>query len=117
MLSSKSCLLTHFIRKEEDEDDYVYESIYSPDDPDLVRNHLNSGVLVKMLDKYEARLLSEENSDPFRAPGYIFMLLGACAIGLGCPIPKTYKTTMQKVYMCVDLPTGKFLPKVFARSH
>ena len=57
-----------------------------------------------MLSKYENAMLDGQ-SEFLREPGYIFMLLGACAMTLGCTIPKRYKTTMQKVYMCVGLPS------------
>lgn len=107
--------LTRSCSTDDDDDDFVYESICHPEDMELVRNHLDSGVLVKMLDKYESMLLSNSKKEQHKAmmemrePGYIFMILGACAMTCGCKIPKTYKTTMQKVYTCVDLPKGELM--------
>ena len=57
-----------------------------------------------MLSKYETKLLSDEEPEFNRESGYIFMLLGACAMSLGCTIPMRFRTTMQKVFMCVGMP-------------
>lgn len=106
----------------DDANDFIYESICHPEDLELVRSHLDSGVLVKMLDKYESKLLSNSKKEQHKAmmemrePGYIFMILGARAMTCGCKIPKTYKTTMQKVYMCVDLPKGELMSRVLFGS-
>lgn len=74
-------------------------------DPAPVREHMDSGVLSAMLEKYETKLLSGDPGEFLREPGYIFMLLGACAMTLGCKIPATFRHTMEQVYMCVGLPS------------
>ena len=71
-------------------------------DDELVRKHLDSDVLTKLLAEKETAMLSVGPKDyPYPDPGYIFVLLGACAMTLGCKIPENYKETMKKVYMCV----------------
>lgn len=93
---------------EDEDEDKERNSIYKPRDLEFVRNHLDSGVLVRMLEKYETALLTgEETSLRGAVPGYVFMLLGACGMTCGCTIPKTYKSTMQKVCTAVELPSGK----------
>lgn len=66
-----------------------------------IRNHLDSGVLAKLFAVKEKEMLKP----PKHAwmPGYAFILLGACAMTLGCRIPERYKLSMRKHFLHVDL--------------
>ena len=89
--------------KEHDEGLEVMYSIFAGhcDDIELVRKHLDSGVLSDMLAKKEVDMLAVGPKDhPYPDPGYIFVLLGACAMTTGCVIPEQYKASMRKVFKC-----------------
>lgn len=58
-----------------DEDD-IYVTLYQPSHPDLVRDRLNDGVLLRMTND-----LRNKNQ------GYMLCILIACAMQLGCNIP------------------------------
>ena len=83
------------------------------DDVDLVRDHLDSGALGKLIGHYKAAM--DEKSQYLKTAGlsdhdevmgedardravYDFVLLGACAMSLGCKIPSDYKELMIKLY-------------------
>lgn len=71
-----------------------------------IRAHLESGVLETLFAKKEQEMLHP----PKHAwlPDYQFVLLGACAMTLGCRIPPRYKTLMQKHFLHVGiLETGE----------
>ncbi|XP_014561768.1 hypothetical protein COCVIDRAFT_33375 [Bipolaris victoriae FI3] len=81
----------------------IYRNICS--DPELVRKHLDSGVLVDMIAKKESKMLSEltgsldQRLDYLtRDPCYAYVLLGACAMTLGCQLPDAYVSMLKKVY-------------------
>jgi hypothetical protein len=74
-------------------------------DPELVRKHLDSGVLVDVIAKKEAKMLSELTGSQdemleycMEDPCYIYILLGACAMTLGCQLPDFYIGMLKKVY-------------------
>jgi hypothetical protein len=71
--------------------------------PDVVRKHLDSGVLVKLIAQKEATLLAmptKERELEFHRqdPCYAYVLLGACAMTLGCRLPESYTAMLKKVY-------------------
>jgi hypothetical protein len=89
---------------EKDIDDIHY-SIYAHycSNPDLVRKHLDSGLLVKMIAKKEATMLAmpakeRELEFALQDPCYVYVLLGACAMTLGCQLPERYIAMLKKVY-------------------
>lgn len=93
--------------KDQEEIDGVYYTIYGPScsDPEIVRKHLDSGVLTDIIAEKEAMLLSIPSGTKeqqleyyFRDPCYIYVLLGACAMTLGCQLPDAYIAMLRKVF-------------------
>jgi hypothetical protein len=91
--------------KSEKEIDSIYYSMYGNGSPraDVVRKHLDSGVLVKLIAEKEATLLAmptKERELEFHPqdPCYPYVLLGACAMTLGCRLPESYTAMLKKVY-------------------
>jgi hypothetical protein len=91
--------------KDEKEINGIYYSIYgkSCSNPELVRKHLDSGALVYLIAEKEAAMLAMPSKEQeleyyFRDPCYIYVLLGACAMTLGCQIPDQYISMLKKVY-------------------
>ncbi|KAF2623470.1 hypothetical protein BU25DRAFT_434264 [Macroventuria anomochaeta] len=78
--------------------DSIYLSIYGgASHHEVVRKHLDSGVLADFVKVKEAKMLSIPNSSQdqqleylFRYPCYGYVLLGACAMTLGCHLPESY---------------------------
>jgi hypothetical protein len=91
--------------KDDREVDDIYYSVYrqSCSNPELVRKHLDSGALVYLVAEREAAMLAmpskkQELEHYFRDPCYIHVLLGACAMTLGCQIPNQYISMLKMVY-------------------
>ncbi|KAF2713548.1 hypothetical protein K504DRAFT_498355 [Pleomassaria siparia CBS 279.74] len=86
----------------EPEDVYtnISYSIYAPccSDTDFVRNYLDSGVLETLTKAKKAKLLKPGSTFDFNDPCYAYVLLGACAMTLGCRLPGSYVTMLKKVY-------------------
>jgi hypothetical protein len=77
-----------------------------------VPKHLDSGVLIDFIRVQEAKMLSIPNGTRdqqleylFRDPCYLYILLGACAMTLGCHLPEAYIAMLKKVYT-----EGELLP-------
>lgn len=94
-------------KSEEDTERSIHYSIYAGccSDTELVRKHLDSGVLVDMIAKKEMKMLApltgskEESLEHWMSdPCYVYVLLGACAMTLGCQLPTTYIAMLKKVY-------------------
>ncbi|KAJ4300936.1 hypothetical protein N0V90_003025 [Kalmusia sp. IMI 367209] len=82
-----------------DAEEHFYYSLYQPSDPEVVRQHLDSGVLVDLIEKKWAAMLAPPNPlDFIRDPCYAYVLLGACFMTLGCELPDTYLNMLKKVY-------------------
>ena len=81
--------------------------MYAPfcSDPETVRKHVDSGRLATMLAEKENKMFSADakvKASASRAgDGYDYILLGACAMSLGCKIPEHHKSVMRKVYTSV----------------
>jgi hypothetical protein len=91
--------------KDEKGVDDIHYSIYARccSNLDLVRKHLDSGLLVKMIAKKEATMLAiptkeRELEFALQDPCYVYVLLGACAMTLGCQLPECYIAMLKKVY-------------------
>lgn len=70
--------------------------------PELVREYLHAGALVKLIAEKEADLLAMPTKDRelefcLRNPCYIYLLLGACAMTLGYQLPEPYIAMLTKV--------------------
>jgi hypothetical protein len=81
----------------------IYYSLYGGSAPDVVRKHLNSGVLAKMIAEKEKAMLAiptkdDELKNYLQDPCYTYVLLGACAMTLGCHLPESYLAMLRKVY-------------------
>ncbi|KAF9701064.1 hypothetical protein EKO04_000567 [Ascochyta lentis] len=92
--------------KSDEEVNDIYLSIYGGGShPDVVRKYLDSGVLVDLLKTKEAKMLSMPDGTQnqqleylFRDPCYGYVLLGACAMTLGCHLPESCIAMLKIVY-------------------
>lgn len=71
-------------------------------DPELVLKHMDSGVLVNMIAKTKLlmpAIPTEEQQIEFylRDLCYVYVLLGACTMSLGCQLPASYIGMLKKV--------------------
>jgi hypothetical protein len=55
-------------------------------------------VLKKLIKEKKAKMLGNDELDSFRDPAYIYVLLGAFAMTLGCQFPDFYASILKKVY-------------------
>jgi hypothetical protein len=85
-------------RDKEADDIYYSINSYACSDPKLVRKHLDSGVLAKLIADKEAKLLTIPEKHEWHDPCYIYVLLGVCAMTLGCQLPESYISMLKKVY-------------------
>jgi hypothetical protein len=74
----------------------------------MVREHLETGVLRKLIDDKKAKIETPTNGDKMAAYNqsyavYEFVFLGACAMSLGCKIPAEFKELLIKKYRTTDL--------------
>jgi hypothetical protein len=69
--------------------------------------HLDSGVLAKLIKAKEDKMLGQEQEAfSFQDPCYVYVLLGACAMTLGCQLPDSYISMLKKLYRkAVSCPT------------
>ncbi|KAJ4340756.1 hypothetical protein N0V95_007430 [Ascochyta clinopodiicola] len=92
--------------KSDEEVGRIYLSIHGGGShPDIVREHLDSGILVNFIKTKEAKMLSipdgtqdQQLEYMFRDPCYAYVLLGACAMTLGCHLPDSYIAMLKIVY-------------------
>lgn len=92
--------------KSEKEVDSIYLSIYGGGShPDAVRKHLDNDALVDLIKSLETKMLSIPDGSMnqkldymFRDPCYCYVLLGACAMTLGCHLPEPYVAMLKIVY-------------------
>ncbi|KAF2019980.1 hypothetical protein BU24DRAFT_439880 [Aaosphaeria arxii CBS 175.79] len=82
--------------------DEIHYSLYAPlcTNVPAVRQHLDGGVLEKLITEKE-KSLAIVPKDPLanfgRDPCYVLVLLGACAMTLGCKLPDSYLTLLKKM--------------------
>lgn len=82
-----------------DAEENFYYSMYCPSHPEVVRKYLDSGVLASLIGKKKAEMLGPPSEWGFlRDPCYAYVLLGACAMTLGCTIPSDCLNLLKKVY-------------------
>jgi hypothetical protein len=80
-------------------DIYYTLSAQTCSDIPAVRAHLDSGMLAKLIKEKEDKMLAEEQEPfSFRDPCYIYILLGACAMTLGCQLPDSYISMLKELY-------------------
>jgi len=82
-----------------DQDEDYPLSIYAGHcaDVDLVREHLDGGVLRKLINEKKAKMGKSSYAV------YEFVLLGACAMSLGCKIPDDFKELLVEKYRSTEL--------------
>ncbi|KAI4619651.1 hypothetical protein J4E83_005506 [Alternaria metachromatica] len=94
-------------KTEEEVERSIHYDIYAPccSDPELIRKHLDSGVLVEMLSKKEAKILKPLTGSTdegleywFSDPCYMYILLSACAMTLGCHLPASCIALLKKIF-------------------
>jgi len=73
--------------------------------PEVVRNHLDAGALAKCIKTWETKMLTVPNGSKdqqleylFRDPVCCYVLLGACAMTLGCHLPVSFLNMLEIVY-------------------
>ena len=69
-----------------------------------MRKHLDAGILARLLVRQQAKLRTSYNE--YNRDGYTFILLGACAMSLGCKLPEATVCLMKKHYNNVGLMRG-----------
>jgi hypothetical protein len=91
--------------KEGQDVDCIYYTIYggSCSDPVWIRQHRDSGVLNTLIAEKETKMITTPTTDQelefhIRDPCYVYVLLGACAMTLGCQLPDLYIAMLKKVY-------------------
>lgn len=94
----------------DEDDDYPLLSIYAGAcaDVELVRDHLDGGALRKLIDETKAKMEKSDEDDKYADLGrafatYEFVLLGACAMTLGCKIPDDFKELLIEKYRSTEL--------------
>jgi hypothetical protein len=100
-------------------EDRIHYTIYAPacSDVELVRQHLDHGALAYVIAEKTTKLFSKpkefniEDFD-FYYPCYVFVLLGACAMTLGCTLPQSYLAMLKKVYT-----EGGLMPDALKQMH
>ena len=92
--------------KSDRDDDFPLLSLYAGHcaDIDLVREHLDGGVLRKLITEKKGKIDTAGN-DKFGLSWavYEFVLLGACAMTLGCKIPDDFKELLIANYRSTEL--------------
>ncbi|KAJ4309525.1 hypothetical protein N0V94_008890 [Neodidymelliopsis sp. IMI 364377] len=119
-LEEEMCAAAKAAGKTAKEVDSIYLSIYGGGShPDVVRKHLDSGVLANFVKVKEAKMLSipdgtqnQQLEYMFRDPCYTYVLLGACAMTLGCQLPDAYLTMLKVVYT-----EGGLMPDAVKQMH
>jgi hypothetical protein len=119
-LEEEMCAAAKAAGKTDKEVDSIYLSIYSGGShPDVVRKHLDSGILADFIKVKEAKMLSIPDGTQnqkleymFRDPCYTYVLLGACAMTLGCHLPDAYLTMLKVVYT-----EGGLMPDALKQMH
>lgn len=93
-----------------EDDDYCELSVYAGHcaDINLVREHLEAGVLRKLIDEKKAKMETSDEDNKMAAFNqsyavYEFVLLGACAMSTGCKIPADFKELLIKKYRTTEL--------------
>lgn len=92
--------------KNEEEVRKIYLDIYGGGSyPEVVRKHLDSGALATCIETWETKMLTVPNGSKdqqleylFRDPVYCYVLLGACAMTLGCRLPDSFLDMLKIVY-------------------
>jgi hypothetical protein len=76
---------------------HISYEIYAPvcSDPDFVREYLDCGILKAMIEERETKILAPAN---WEGPVYEYVLLGACAMTLGCQLPDSYLAMLKLLY-------------------
>lgn len=99
--------------KSDKEVNEIYLDIYGGGShPEVVRKHLDSGALADLIKVQEAKMLTVPDGSKdqqleyfFRDPCYCYVLLGACAMTLGCHLPESFLDMLKIVYT-----EGGFMP-------
>jgi hypothetical protein len=80
-------------------------SIYADecDDVELVRKHMDDGALAKLVATYQKKASKLGPDIEFQDPRYQLMLIGACAMTLGCRLPIGFRAYLKKMYKSAGL--------------
>lgn len=93
--------------KDDEEEKYPSMlSIYAAhcDDIELVRKHMDDGALAELVAKYQKKASKLGPNDfEFQDPRYKLVLIGACAMTLGCTLPADFKDYLKKMHKSVGL--------------
>ncbi|KAF3005059.1 hypothetical protein E8E13_009459 [Curvularia kusanoi] len=94
------------VGESDEKTDKIYLSIYGGGThPEIVRDHLDSGALAELIKVKEAKMMAipdgsmdQKMEFMFRDPCYEYVLLGACAMSLGCQLPRSFLDMLKLVY-------------------
>ena len=70
-------------------------------DVELVKKHLDGDVLAKLMVKKQADMKGGKSG--YVDPDYELVILGACAMSIGCTLPAGFKEQLKDVYQSVGL--------------
>ncbi|KAK4539175.1 hypothetical protein LTR36_001175 [Oleoguttula mirabilis] len=95
-----------------DEDDYddrgVHYSVFadhcsSAEAVEVVKKYMEAGPLAQLVAKYEAKLTGPGAAEAYHPPQYILVLIGACAMTLGCTLAPPFLALLKKLYATAGL--------------
>ena len=96
-----------------DAEEHFYYSMYEPSHPAVVREYLDSGILVELLKKKKVKMLEPPSQWDFLSdPCYAYVLVSACAMSLGCTLPSDDLILLKKVYT-----EGGLMPGALKQMH
>lgn len=84
----------------------IHYSIYPAmcSDPELVREYLeSSGALDKLITTWTAKALAPRNEEDWHHPGYKLVLVGACAMMMGCTLKTEFIECLRTIFLNVGL--------------
>jgi len=78
----------------------VYYSVYAKlsSDANRVRDYMDDEALDRLIYKYLMEASIPQHTKPLWRPGYVVVLLGACAMTLGCTLSATFLEYLRKTY-------------------
>lgn len=80
--------------------DEIYYSLYTNlcSDPERIKNYLDGDILESMIKRHMARCHDPKAKANLKRPGYVVVLLGACAMSLGCSLPTDFFEHLRATY-------------------
>lgn len=70
---------------------------------EVVKKHMNAGMLAQLVAKYEGKMNGPDSAKDWHPPQYVLVLIGACAMTLGCTLPPPFVALLKKIYASTGL--------------